>query len=215
MIRVCSLFIAAVLLLSSLKAEPSLRGIIRLKTTTLFAVCDEASGRSVWASLGEATEFGKLTEFDEQCQTLAITASDGHVLKLPMAAAVIRELVAPAGAGRAPSVFLSPELKAKLAAQGKNEASVLQDAVADIEREMATSKDPADRLFLQEIIAGLKAGDLRIISTEGKPLRREDHPEMSQEKFDRINKLMQMTPEQVQALIDTGTDPNKQANPAK
>ncbi|HLP08923.1 MAG TPA: hypothetical protein VK178_12225 [Opitutaceae bacterium] len=145
MIRVCTLLAASVLLLSSLKAEPSLRGIIRMQTTTLFAVCDEASGRSAWA----------------------------------------------------------------------RPASVLQDAIADIEREMAASKAPADRLFLEEIVAGLKAGDVRIISTEGKPLRREDHPEMSQEKFDRINKLMQMTPEQVQALIDSGTDPNKQAIPAK
>lgn len=84
-----------------------------------------------------------------------------------------------------------------------------------IEREMAASEDPSDKLLLKEIIEGLRAGDFRIISTEGKPLRREEHPEMSQEKFDRINKLMQMTPEQVQAMIDTGTDPKAPTEAAR
>ncbi len=185
-----------------------------MKNTMLFAIHEEASGRSTWARVGETTEFGRLSEFDEQSQTLTINTEDGRVLSLQMAAAVIREFKASASDLRSPAVFLAPELKAKLTAQGKNEASVLQDAIVDIERERAASNDPEDRLFLQEIIEGLRAGDMRIIATEGKPLRPEDHPEMSQEKLDRLNKLMQMTPEQVQALINTGADPIKPTNAA-
>jgi hypothetical protein len=43
---------------------------------------------------------------------------------------------------------------------------------------------------------------MKLIETEGRPIEYEEAPNMSKEAVDRINVLMKMTPEQVQAVID-------------
>ncbi len=193
----------AFLLLSIAPAEaaPVLRGLVVLGGVPMFALCDETTGKDSWLRIGDRIPEGVLTAYNQETGVLAITAAEGKVLELAMPASVIQDCRANETARAANSVYLSPEQRAKYRAEGKDEAAVLGDAIRSLETARANTTDPQEKEFLAELVAGAKEGELRVIDTGGRPLKYGELEGYSNESVDRLNKLMTMSRDEVEAMI--------------
>lgn len=178
-----------------------LRGLVVLGGVPMFALCDETTGKDSWLRIGDRIPEGVLTAYHKETGVLAITAADGKVLELAMPASVIQDSRTNEAAHGANAVYLSPEQRAKYRAEGKDEAAVLGDAIRSLEGALANTTDAHEKEFLTELVAGAKEGELSIIDTGGRPLKYGELEGYSNESIDRLNKLMTMTPEQVEAMI--------------
>jgi len=189
------------LFVSQGQAALALRGLIVIGGNPMFALCDEATGKDAWLRIGDQTSAGVLTAYDKETGVLAITAADGKVLELTMPASVIQDCRASEPAHASNSVYLSPELRAKYLAEGKNEKAAMAEAIRTLEAQMARITNENERQLLAELVAGAKEGEVQLIETEGRPLKHGEVEGLSDEATDRINSLMKMTPEQVEAMI--------------
>ena len=193
----------ALLLLSIAPAEaaPVLRGLVVLSGVPMFALCDETTGKDSWLRIGDRIPEGVLTAYNQETGVLSITVADGKVLELAMPASVIQDSRANEGARAANAVYLSPEQRAKYRAEGKDEAAVLGDAIRSLEGALAATTDAHEKDFLAELVAGAEEGELSIIDTGGRPVKYGEIEGLPNESVDRLNKLMSMPPEQVEAMI--------------